>query len=207
MSTMISEKLDLKSLQDVKLVRPSRQEAEDAVRTLIAWAGDDVTREGLLDTPKRVIKAFEELYGGYDTDPGQHLERTFQEVSGYKDIVLMRDIHFYSHCEHHMVPIIGKATIGYLPTDRVVGLSKIARVVNDYGRRLQTQENMTAQITQAINEHLRPKGLAVMLECEHMCMSMRGIRLRGTTTTTHNFSGVFASDQEERKRFFELLRC
>src|SRR5690606_27355704 len=153
--------------------RPSRADAEAAVRTLIAWAGDDPSREGLLETPGRVARAYEEFYAGYGEQPDRVLDRVFREVGGYDDIVLVRDIPFASHCEHHMVPFVGKAHIAYLPHDGVVGLSKLARLVEIYARRLQTQENLTAQIVDALNERLNPRGVAVLLEAEHMCMSMR----------------------------------
>lgn len=185
--------------------RPTRQEAEDAVRTLIAWAGDDPAREGLLETPHRVAKAFREFYAGYEEDAATVLSKTFKEVGGYDDIVLVRDIPFSSHCEHHMVPFIGKAHIAYLPHDGVVGLSKLARLVEVFARRLQTQETMTAQIVDAINETLNPRGAAVMLEAEHMCMSMRGVRAHGALTITHRFTGVFAEDRNEQDRFFAMV--
>lgn len=184
--------------------RPSRAEAEAAVRTLIAWAGDDPGREGLLETPGRVIRAYDEFFAGYGQDAGAVLSKTFKEVGGYDDIVLVRDIPFNSHCEHHMVPFVGKAHIAYLPHDGVVGLSKLARLVEVFARRLQTQENLTAQIVDAINEHLNPRGAAVMLEAEHMCMSMRGVRAHGASTVTHRFTGVFAEDRVEQDRFFAM---
>lgn len=187
------------------LARPTRQQAEDAVRTLIAWAGDDPAREGLLETPHRVTKAFREFYSGYDEDAREILSKTFREVGGYDDIVLVRDIPFHSHCEHHMVPFVGKAHIAYLPHDGVVGLSKLARLVEVFGRRLQTQETMTAQIIDALNENLNPRGAAVMLEAEHMCMSMRGVRAHGALTVTHRFTGVFAEDRNEQDRFYALV--
>lgn len=189
-----------------KAKRPSRAEAEEAVRTLISWAGDDPTREGLIDTPRRVAKAYGELYAGYDQDPETILKRTFKEVGGYDDIVLVKDIPFSSHCEHHMVPFVGKAHIAYLPHDGVVGLSKLARLVDVFARRLQTQENLTAQIIEAINEHLGPRGAAVMLEAEHMCMSMRGVQAHGVSTITHRFTGVFAEDRNEQDRFFAMVK-
>lgn len=185
--------------------RPSQKEVEAAVRTLIAWTGDNPEREGLRDTPRRVAKAFKELYSGYDEDPKSILERTFKDVGGYDDIVLVRDIPFHSHCEHHMVPFIGKAHIAYLPNDGVVGLSKLARLVNVFSRRLQTQENLTAQIIDAINENLGPRGAAVMIEAEHMCMSMRGVHAWGVNTITHRFTGVFAEDRAEQDRFFAMV--
>jgi GTP cyclohydrolase I len=185
--------------------RPTREEAEAAVRTLLAWAGDDPTREGLLETPARVAKAYGEFFAGYDMDAGAILSKTFKEVGGYDDIVLVRDIPFSSHCEHHMVPFVGKAHIAYLPHDGVVGLSKLARLVEVYSRRLQTQENLTSQIIDAINEHLGPRGAAVMLEAEHMCMSMRGVRAHGAATITHRFTGVFAEERAEQDRFYAMI--
>jgi len=185
--------------------RPTKEQAEAAVRTLIAWAGDDPDREGLLETPARVTRSYGELFAGYDQDPKAILNRTFKEVGGYDDIVLMRDIEFHSHCEHHMVPFVGKAHIAYLPHDGVVGLSKLARLVGVFARRLQTQENLTAQIIDALNEHLGPRGVAVMLEAEHMCMSMRGVRAHGVSTITHRFTGVFAEDRVEQDRFFSMV--
>jgi GTP cyclohydrolase I len=187
------------------IARPSREEAEAAVRTLIAWAGDDPTREGLIDTPRRVAKAYRELYAGYEQDAHEILKRTFKDVGGYDDIVLLKDIPFSSHCEHHMVPFVGKAHIAYLPHDGVVGLSKLARLVDVFARRLQTQENLTAQIIDTLNESLNPRGAAVMLEAEHMCMSMRGIHAHGVNTITHRFSGVFAEDRNEQDRFYALV--
>lgn len=193
----------LEEQKDIK--RPTREEAEAAVKTLIAWAGDNPEREGLLDTPKRVVKAYEELYEGYSQNPSEILDRTFNEVGGYDDIVFVRDIPFFSHCEHHMVPFVGKAHIAYLPTEGVVGLSKLARVTDVFARRLQTQETLTAQIIDAINDALNPRGAAVMLEAEHMCMSMRGIKKHGASTITQRFTGVFAEEATEQQRFFSLL--
>ena len=186
--------------------RPSQEEAEAAVKTLIAWTGDNPAREGLLDTPRRVAKAYKELYDGYHKDPADILKRTFKEVGGYDDIVLMRDIPFHSHCEHHMVPFFGKVHIAYLPHDGVVGISKLARLVEVFSKRLQVQEVLTAQIIDAINEHLNPRGAAVMLEAEHMCMSMRGVRAHGAMTVTQRFTGVFAEEKSEQDRFFQLVR-
>ncbi len=194
-----------KAVTSVALPRPSHEEAMQAVRTLIAWAGDDPTREGLLDTPKRVTKAFGEFFAGYDQDPKEVLQRTFKEVGGYDDVVLVKDIPFSSHCEHHMVPFVGKAHIAYLPHDGVVGISKLARLVEVFSRRLQVQENLTAQIIDAINDHLNPRGAAVMLEAEHMCMSMRGVRAHGASTITQRFTGVFAEDRNEQDRFFAMV--
>lgn len=185
--------------------KPSRDEAEQAVRTLLAWAGEDVTREGLLDTPKRVVDAYGELFSGYEKDPKDILAKIFAEVGGYNDVVLVKDIPFYSHCEHHMVPFFGKAHIAYLPHDGVVGISKLARVTDAFARRFQTQENLTQQIIDAINENLNPRGAAVMLEAEHMCMTMRGIQAHGASTVTQRFTGVFAEDKEEQMRFFAMI--
>jgi GTP cyclohydrolase IA len=186
--------------------RPSREEAEAAVRTLIAWAGDDPDREGLVDTPRRVARAYEELFSGYREDPSKPLKRVFHDVSGYKDLVLVRDIAFVSHCEHHIAPFFGKAHIGYYPRRGVVGLSKLARIVDAFARRLQTQEALSAQIIGAIEESLETRGVAVMLEAEHTCMAMRGVRKQGASTVTTQFSGVFRDDPNEQTRFFTLLR-
>ncbi|ADH89316.1 GTP cyclohydrolase I [Ancylobacter novellus DSM 506] len=186
--------------------RPSREEAEAAVRTLIAWAGDDPSREGLLDTPKRVVRAYEELYSGYRANPEKILDRTFGEIGNFDDMVLVRDIEFYSHCEHHMVPFVGKAHVAYFPVERVVGLSKIARIVDLFARRLQTQEHLTSQIVTAMDEILKPRGVAVLLEAEHMCMAMRGVRKQGASTVTSQFTGVFRDDPQEQVRFMSLLR-
>lgn len=185
--------------------RPTEAEAEAAVRTLIAWAGDDPEREGLLETPHRVVTAYGEFFAGYRQDAGETLRKTFKEVGGYDDIVLVKDIPFASHCEHHMVPFVGKVHIAYLPHDGVVGLSKLARLVDLYARRLQVQENMTAQIIDAVNDHLNPRGAAVMVEAEHMCMSMRGVRAHGALTITQRFTGVFAEERDQQDRFFALV--
>lgn len=186
--------------------RPSRKEAEAAVSTLLKWIGEDVEREGLVDTPARVAKAYGEMFGGYADDPVKVLGRTFEEVGGYDDMVLVKDIQFHSHCEHHMVPIIGKAHVAYLPDNKVLGLSKIARVVEIFARRLQIQENMTAQIAHTIDATLKPRGVAVMIEAEHMCMAMRGIRKQGSTTITTCYTGDFQSDANEQTSFLTLLR-
>jgi len=186
--------------------RPSREAAEEAVRTLIAYAGDDATREGVLDTPKRVIDAYEEIYEGYRESPAEALDRTFSETGGYDDFVLVKDIQFNSHCEHHMMPFYGKAHVAYMPTDRVVGLSKLARLVDVYAHRLQTQEHMTSQIATAIEEVLQPRGVAVMIEAEHMCMSIRGVHKLGALTVTTHFSGAFRTDPNELVRFMTMLR-
>lgn len=185
--------------------RPSQAEAEQAVRTLIAWAGDDPEREGMLDTPKRVINAYREFFKGYEECPLDVLSRTFDEVGGYDDIVMLRDIDLYSHCEHHMVPFIGKAHVAYMPNDSVVGISKLARVVEIYARRLQTQETMTAQIADTIEAVLKPKGVAVMIEAVHQCMSIRGVQKPNVATITTQFKGSF-DNQAERDRFLSLVR-
>jgi GTP cyclohydrolase I len=187
--------------------RPSREEAEAAVRTLIAYAGDNPHREGLLETPKRVVKAYDEVFGGYRECPLDVLGRTFTEIGRYQDPVLIRDIPFHSHCEHHMMPFFGKAHVAYVPVDEVVGLSKVARLVDVYARRLQTQEHLTAQIAQAIDEILKPRGVAVMMEAEHMCMSVRGIQKPGTSTVTTQFTGAFRDDPAAQARFFTLVRA
>lgn len=186
--------------------RPSREEAEAAVRTLIAWAGDDPTREGLLDTPRRVVRAYEELYSGYRTPNDSFLDRTFGEIGNFDDMVVVRDIPFYSHCEHHMVPFTGKAHVAYFPVERVVGLSKIARVVDLFARRLQTQEHLTSQIVTAMDEALKPRGVAILIEAEHMCMAMRGVQKQGVSTITTQFTGVFRDDPQEQVRFMSLIR-
>lgn len=186
--------------------RPSREQAEAAVRTLIAWAGDDPDREGLVDTPRRVARAYEELFSGYHQDTGKPLMRVFRQVSGYDDLVLVRDIGFFSHCEHHMAPFFGKAHIGYYPRAGVVGLSKLARIVDAFARRLQTQEALSAQIVTAIEDALETRGVALMIEAEHTCMAMRGVRKPGASTVTTQFTGVFREDRDEQTRFFNLLR-
>lgn len=188
------------------ITKPTQEEAEAAVKTLLYWLGADPSREGLLDTPKRVAKAYKELFAGYRQSPEEVLGTVFEEVSGYKDMVLVKDITFHSHCEHHMVPIIGKAHVGYLPNGAVVGLSKIARVVDMFAHRLQTQESMTAQIAHSIQDILKPLGVAVMIEAEHMCMAMRGIRKQGSTTMTTTFTGAFENDAAQQMRFMSLLR-
>ncbi len=200
-----SEDKDEENLNAIP-ARPSREEAEAAVRTLIRWTGDNPDREGLRDTPQRVVNAYREMFSGYDLDPREVLGRTFEEVAGYDDIVLVEDIAFHSHCEHHMVPIIGKAHVAYLPDGRVLGLSKIARVVDIFAQRLQTQESITAQIASSIDEALSPRGVAVMIEAEHMCMSMRGIRKQGSTTLTTTFTGAFRNDPQEQARFISMVR-
>lgn len=186
--------------------RPSQAEAEAAVRTMIAWAGDDPDREGLRDTPRRVTKAYREFFKGYEECPLEVLSRTFEDVAGYDDMVMLRDIEFNSHCEHHMVPFIGRAHVAYLPTDQVVGISKLARVVEVFARRLQTQETMTAQIALAIERRLDPQGVAVMVEAVHQCMSLRGVNKRNVSTITTKFTGEFKTNQALQSRFLDLVR-
>lgn len=185
--------------------RPSREEAEAAVRTLIRWAGDDPTREGLIDTPKRVAKAYEEWFSGYGDDPSAILSRTFDEVEGYDDVVVLRDIRFNSFCEHHMAPIIGRAHVGYLPDTRVVGISKLARLVDAYAHRMQVQEKMTAQIAATLQDVLKPRGVAILVEAEHQCMSTRGVHKQGVDTLTTRFTGVFQDDPAMEQRFMRLI--
>lgn len=189
-----------------KVRRPSREEAEAAVRTLIAYAGEDPEREGLRDTPKRVVKVYAELFSGYGQTDEDVLDRIFTEVAGYEELILVRDIPFYSHCEHHMVPFIGKAHIAYYPTTGVVGLSKLARIVEMYARRLQTQETMTAQVSNAIDKVLKPRGAAVLIEAEHLCMTMRGVQKPGASTVTARFTGCFKTDPSEQARFMMMVR-
>ncbi len=190
----------------VPVQRPSREEAEAAVRTLIAWAGDNPEREGLLETPKRVVKAYDEFFQGYRMDGAEVLNKVFEEVAGYDDMVLVRDISFSSHCEHHMVPFVGTAHVAYYPSEGVVGLSKLARIVDVFAKRLQTQETMTAQIVEAIDEALHPRGIAVLLDAEHMCMSMRGVQKQGASTITTRFTGIFKDDPAEQARFMSMLQ-
>ena len=189
------------------VAKPSREEALAAVRTLIAYAGDNPNREGLLDTPRRVVDAYAELYRGYRESPNDVLDRTFSEIGRYDDFVLVRDIAFNSHCEHHMMPFMGKAHVAYKPVDRVVGLSKLARLVDTYARRLQTQEHMTSQIATAIEEILTPRGVAVMLEAEHMCMSLRGVEKPGSSTITTQFTGSFRDNPDDQVRFITMIRA
>ncbi len=185
--------------------KPTRKEAEDAVRTLLRWAGDNPEREGLLDTPGRVVRAYEEWFRGYDIDPLEYLERTFEEVGGYDEMVVLRNIPFESYCEHHVAPIIGKAHVGYIPTDRVVGISKLARVVHGYAKRLQVQEKLTAQIAQAITDVLAPQGVAVVIEASHQCMTTRGVHTHGVTMVTSQMLGLFRRDPRTRQEFLNMI--
>jgi GTP cyclohydrolase I len=185
--------------------RPSREEAEDAVRTLIRWAGDDPLREGLRDTPRRVVDSYLEFFCGYEADPTEVLRRTFEEIDGYDEIVLLRDVRFESHCEHHMAPIIGRAHVGYLPHHRVVGISKLARLVEVYAKRLQIQEKMTVQIANDINDILEPKGVAVVIEAAHQCMTTRGVHKPGVIMTTSRMLGAFRDDASTRREFLEMI--
>ena len=186
--------------------KATEADALAAVRTLIEWAGDDPTREGLLETPKRVAKAYRELFAGYETDPREYLERTFEEVGGYDELVILRDIRVVSFCEHHMLPFLGRAHVGYLPSNRVVGISKLARVVNGFARRLQIQEKLTAEIANAIQDILEPKGVGVVLVSEHSCMTMRGVNTPGSRLTTSSLLGVVRDDPRTRQEFLELVR-
>jgi len=188
-----------------EIEKPSREEAEAAIRTLIRWAGDDPDREGLLDTPARVVRSFEEFFEGYDACPKTLLERTFEEVDGYDEIVLLKDIRFESHCEHHMAPIIGRAHVAYLPHRRVVGISKLARLVEVYAKRLQIQEKMTAQIANTIDDILQPKGTAVVIEAAHQCMTTRGVHKPGVTMVTSRMLGAFRDDGATRREFLSMI--
>ena len=206
--------IDLEPLKSVILkeqaratnARPSLAEAEDAIRTLIKWAGDDPEREGLIDTPNRVARSYEEFFAGYWENPVDLLERTFEEVEGYDEMVVLKDIRFESHCEHHMVPIIGKAHIGYLPKNRVVGISKLARVMEVYAKRLQIQEKFTAQVANAIQDVLQPVGVGVVVEAAHQCMTTRGVRKPGVTMVTSALRGTFKTDPQTRKEFLNLIQ-
>lgn len=186
--------------------RPTQADAEAAVRVLIEWAGDDPDREGLLETPARVARSYRELFAGYETDPRDYLAKTFEEVGGYDELVILKDIPVVSFCEHHMLPFIGKAHVGYLPSNRVVGISKLARVVRGFGRRLQIQEKLTAQVAGAIQDILQPKGVGVVIISEHSCMTMRGVNTPGTRLTTSHLLGEVRDDPRTRQEFFELVR-
>jgi GTP cyclohydrolase I len=185
--------------------KPSREEAEEAVKTLISWAGDNPNREGLLETPKRVVKSYEEFYSGYDQDPDAILSKVFEEVEGYDEIIIVKDIRLESHCEHHMVPILGKAHVAYIPDQRVVGISKLARIVDLFAKRLQTQEVMTAQIADTINRVLKPKGVAIVIDAAHQCMSSRGVHKTETSTVTSRMLGAFRENPKSRMEFMNLI--
>ncbi|HKB96207.1 MAG TPA: GTP cyclohydrolase I FolE [Rhizomicrobium sp.] len=185
--------------------KPSREEAEKAVHTLLRWAGDDPSREGLSETPARVAKAFEDWFSGYDQDPEEYLTRTFEEIEGYDDMVILRDIRIESHCEHHLAPIIGRVHVGYLPTKRVVGISKLARVVEAYARRLQVQEKMNAQIANTIQKVLQPKGVAVVIEAAHQCMTTRGVHKTSVTMVTSTMLGAFRDNSDTRREFLNII--
>ncbi len=197
--------LELELDLDVKVERPTRADAEAAVRTLLKWAGDNPHREGLLDTPSRVVKAYEQWFKGYDEDPVAMLQRTFEEVEGYDEMVVLRDIRFESYCEHHMAPIIGKAHVAYVPTDRIVGISKLARVVDAFAKRLQVQEKMNAQIANTLMDVLKPRGVAVVLEAEHHCMSTRGVHKPGVSMVTSTMLGAFKTDRDLRRDFMSII--
>lgn len=186
--------------------KPSRQEAMNAIKTMIAWAGDNPNREGLIDTPQRVVNAYQEFFSGYDLNPDEILSRTFEEVENYDEMVIVKNIRVESHCEHHMVPIIGKADIAYIPSRRIVGISKLARLVDIYGKRLQTQEVMTAQIADTIQRVLKPKGVAVVIDAAHQCMTTRGVRKSETTTVTSRMLGLFKNNPSTRAEFMMLIR-
>jgi GTP cyclohydrolase IA len=185
--------------------RPTRGEAEKAVEVLLRWAGEDPNREGLLETPARVVRAYEEFFAGYDMDPEAELSKTFEDIQGFDDIVLVRDIDFISHCEHHIAAITGKAHVAYWPAEKVVGISKLARVVDIFSKRMVSQENMTSQIVKAIDNALKPKGVAVYIDADHQCMSIRGVHKPGSSTVTTTFSGIFKDDPEVRERFLKMI--
>jgi len=205
MDEIVTRRARASAKRQAPLRRPSRAEAESAVRTLIGWAGDDPDREGLQDTPRRVADAFEEYFAGYRLDPADVLSKTFDETGGYDDLVMLRDIRVESHCEHHLAPFLGVAHVAYLPDGRILGISKIARVVEIFAKRLQTQETLTAQIADAIETALQPRGVAVLIEAEHQCMSMRGVRQPGVKTITTRFTGALEADASYRDRFLQMV--
>jgi GTP cyclohydrolase I len=190
----------------MEMANPTQSDAEAAVRVLIEWAGDDPSREGLIDTPSRVARSYRELFAGYADDPREYLKRTFEEVGGYDELVVLRNIRVVSFCEHHMLPVIGRAHVGYLPTNRVVGISKLARVVHGFARRLQIQEKLTAEIAEAIQEILAPHGVGVVIEAEHSCMTLRGVNTLGSTLITSRLLGVIRDDARTREEFLGLVR-
>ncbi len=191
-------------VSDAAVQRPSREQALEAVRTLIAWAGDNPDRPGLIDTPKRVVDAYGEWFDGYEADAAKELSRTFEDVTGYDDMVILREIEVESHCEHHLAPFLGKAYVAYVPTDKVVGISKIARVVEIYAKRLQTQETLTKQITEALQDSLNPQGIAILIDAEHQCMTTRGVHHKHVSTITTSFTGVFETNLALQERFIRL---
>lgn len=186
--------------------RPTREEAMKAVETLLRWAGEDPTREGLVETPKRVVKAYEEFFSGYTKDPSAELSKTFEDIEGFDDMVIVKDINFVSHCEHHLVPILGKAHVAYWPDEKVVGISKLARIVDIFGRRMVSQENMTRNIVQCIDSTLQPKGVAVYIDANHQCMSTRGVNKGGSSTVTSMFSGIFKEDYNVQRRYLDMIK-
>ena len=194
-----------KTKNEPKPRKPSRKKAEEAIKTLLLWAGEDTRREGLIDTPKRVVRAYEDWFSGYKENPVEYLRRTFEEVEGYDEMVLIKNIRLESHCEHHMVPIIGVAHVGYIPSNRVVGISKLARLVDLYSKRLQTQETMTAQIANTIDKVLKPKGVAVVIDSNHNCMSTRGVHKANSSTITSRMLGIFRTDEKAREEFISLI--
>ena len=194
------------NLAETRAARPTRQEAEAAVEILLRWAGDDPAREGLLDTPARVVRSYEEFFSGYQDDPAAMLARTFEEVDGYDDMVMLRNIRLESHCEHHLVPILGTAHIAYMPNRRVVGISKLARVLDGFARRLQTQETLTAQVASCIQDGLQPKGVAILIDAQHQCMTTRGVRKPDVSMITTRFTGIFMEDGALRQRFLDQTK-
>ena len=201
----MKEDIDMNKQVTKFVPQPTQEQAEDAVRTLLSWAGDDPSREGLQETPARVVRAFGEWFSGYQIDPAEYLEKTFEEVAGYDEMVMLKGIRFESHCEHHLAPIIGQAHVAYIPSGRVVGISKLARVVDAFAKRLQVQEKMTAQIAACIEHTLAARGVAVVIEAAHQCMSTRGVHKHGVSTVTSRMTGLFKSDRDYRREFLALI--
>ena len=202
----MAKKTKAKTRAKARITKPTQEDAQDAIRTLLLWAGDDPEREGLVDTPKRVARAYKDWFAGYRVDPVSYLKRTFEEVEGYDEMIVLRDIDFESHCEHHMAPIIGRAHVGYLPNNKVVGISKLARVVETFVRRLQVQEKMTAQIANCIQDVLKPKGVGVIINARHECMTTRGVHKTGVSMVTSQMLGAFRKDARTRQEFLEIIR-
>ena len=202
----MAKKTKAKTRAKARITKPTQEDAQDAIRTLLLWAGEDTRREGLVDTPKRVAKAYEDWFSGYKDKPMDFLRRTFEEVEGYDEMIVLRDIDFESHCEHHMAPIIGRAHVGYLPNNKVVGISKLARVVETFARRLQVQEKMTAQIANCIQDVLKPKGVGVIINARHECMTTRGVHKTGVSMVTSQMLGAFRKDARTRQEFLEIIR-